>query len=45
MTCWPSSDSFGRTLGQNGYDPACDLNGDNTVDVVDLLTLVENFGQ
>jgi hypothetical protein len=37
--------SFGRTLGQNGYDPTCDLDGDNTVDVVDLLTLVEVWGQ
>jgi hypothetical protein len=37
-------DSFGRGLGERGYDPKCDFNADNIVDVVDLLTFVENWG-
>ena len=37
--------SFGLSQGNPGYDPACDFNNDNTVDNLDLLILVENFGK
>ena len=30
--------------GQPGFDPACDFNGDGSVDVIDLLTLADNWG-
>ena len=33
-----------RWLGEPGYDANADFNGDNTVDVVDLLMLVDYFG-
>lgn len=38
-------DTFGKMVGDDGYDPNCDLNGDGAVDVVDLLMFVENFGK
>jgi hypothetical protein len=38
-------DAFGSLNGDPNYDPTCDFNNDNAVDVVDLLTLVENFGR
>jgi len=38
-------DSFGWSLGDPAYDPRCDFNRDDSVDVVDLLMLVENFGK
>ena len=38
-------DSFGLVLGDPGYDPNCDFNGDGAVDVVDLLMFVDNFGK
>jgi hypothetical protein len=37
-------DAFGGVTGDANYDPACDFNQDGYVDVIDLLTLVENFG-
>jgi hypothetical protein len=37
-------DSFGSAAGDANYDPRCDFNHDDAVDVVDLLTVVENFG-
>jgi phosphodiesterase/alkaline phosphatase D-like protein len=37
--------SWGKTLGEAGFNPACDFNGDNGVDVVDLLMLAENWGR
>jgi hypothetical protein len=37
-------DAFGSVLGDANYDPACDFNSDDSVDVVDLLMLVDNFG-
>jgi hypothetical protein len=37
-------DSFGKSVGDTGFLPACDLNRDGTVDVADLLMLVPNFG-
>jgi hypothetical protein len=36
--------SWGRTVGQLGYNAAADLNGDNAVDVVDLLILADAWG-
>jgi hypothetical protein len=37
--------SWGKSLGQAGFDPACDFSGDNCVDAVDLLMLAENWGR
>jgi hypothetical protein len=36
--------TFGRSLGDPGYDPRADLNGDDVVTVVDLNLLAHNFG-
>jgi parallel beta-helix repeat protein len=36
--------SFGKSVGDQGYDATCDFNHDGAVDVVDLLDLVYNFG-
>ena len=38
------ADSWGKNLGQRGYDPKCDLNSDGSVDVVDLLWLAGSWG-
>ena len=38
-------DSWGKFIGEDGYDPHCDFNHDGSVDVVDLLTLSENWGR
>jgi hypothetical protein len=37
--------SFGLSLGDSGHDPECEFNNDNTVDNLDLLILVDNFGK
>jgi hypothetical protein len=37
--------SFGKSLGDPGYDDRADFNGDNTVNVVDFNLLKANFGQ
>ena len=37
-------DAFGTSFGEPAYNPACDFNADNAVDVVDLLILVDSFG-
>ena len=39
------ADSWGKHLGDAGYDPRCDLSADNTVDVADLLILAGNWGR
>jgi hypothetical protein len=39
------SQSWGKAVGDPGYDPACDLNGDGHVDIVDLLILADNWGK
>ena len=36
---------LGPSAGEPGFDPLCDLNADDSVDVVDLLLLVENWGR
>jgi hypothetical protein len=38
-------DAFGSVTGDANYNPASDFNSDGSVDVVDLLILVENFGK
>ena len=38
-------DAFGSLLGDPAYDPALDFNLDGSIDVVDLLILVDWFGQ
>ena len=35
---------FGSRLGQERYDPRCDLNGDGEIDLDDFLIFVDNFG-
>ena len=37
--------SWNLCSGSSGYDQRCDLNGDDTVNVVDLLTLGDNYGK
>jgi RHS repeat-associated protein len=36
--------SFGKSLGDTGYDQRADFNGDNTVDIVDFSLMRGNFG-
>ena len=36
--------TWGKVVGDPGYDARADLNGDNAVDVVDLLTLADSWG-
>jgi RHS repeat-associated protein len=36
--------SFGKSLGDTGYDGRADFNGDNTVDIVDFSLMRGNFG-
>jgi hypothetical protein len=36
--------SFGKHLADPGYDPRCDFNADDCVDISDLLTLAGNWG-
>lgn len=38
------SDSWGKSVGEPGYDPAANINGDGRVDVSDLLLLAANYG-
>ena len=38
-------DSWALSAGDPGFDPLCDLNADDSADVVDLLLLVENWGR
>jgi len=37
--------TFGKSLGQSGYDPRGDFNRDTTVSVTDFTLLKSNFGQ
>ncbi len=37
--------SFGRTVGQPGYDNRADFNGDQTVNALDFNLMRNNFGQ
>ncbi len=39
------ANAFGRTAGEEGYNPAADLNQDDQVNAIDLLTIVRNFGR
>jgi hypothetical protein len=36
--------TFGKSVGEPGYDPVADLSGDGTVDVLDLLIFIETWG-
>jgi hypothetical protein len=38
------ADSWGTSIGADGYDVLADFNTDGQVDVSDLLTLARNFG-
>jgi hypothetical protein len=38
-------DGFGKSQGDDGFDPRCDFNSDGAVDIFDLLDLVHNFGK
>jgi hypothetical protein len=38
-------ETFGLSFGAPLFNPDCDFNGDASVDVEDLLYLVETFGQ
>jgi len=38
------ADHFGTEEGGPGWDPRCDLNGDGIVDVMDLTTAANNYG-
>ncbi len=38
-------DTFGKSAGDIGYNPACDFTGDAAVDVIDLLYMIDNFGR
>ncbi len=37
------ADSWSKSTGDIGYDPACDFNSDGTVDTRDLLILAEHW--
>ena len=37
--------SWGRSTGQAGFDPACDLNGDGVVNAADQALLTANYGR
>jgi RHS repeat-associated protein len=36
--------SFGKSMGDTGYDQRADFNGDNTVDITDFSLMRSNFG-
>ena len=36
---------WAKSAGEPGFDPLCDLDSDDSVDVVDLLMLAENWGR
>ena len=38
------ADSWGRSLGETGYDWRCDLDNDGSVNTVDLLMLADDWG-
>ena len=38
------ADSWPKCTGDAGFQPACDLNQDGCIDVVDLLILADNWG-
>ena len=38
------ADKFGSRLGQERYDPRCDLNGDGEIGFSDFLIFVADFG-
>jgi hypothetical protein len=37
--------AFGSRPGDENWNPNCDLNGDNVIDIFDLLKLAGNFGR
>ncbi len=37
-------DTFGKMLGDPGFNAEADFNCDGSIDVIDLLTFVANFG-
>jgi hypothetical protein len=37
-------ETFGKALGDAGFNPEADFNCDGSIDVVDLLVFVGNFG-
>jgi hypothetical protein len=37
--------AYGSTPGSPNWNPACDLNGDGTVDIFDAITLANNYGK
>ena len=39
------SNSFGKSVGQTGYDARCNFNADNSVNVLDFQILSNNFGK
>ena len=39
------ADAWGENLGETGYNAACDVNHDGSVDVIDLLMLARNWGK
>jgi hypothetical protein len=41
---WWSGGIF-AVAGDEGYNPACDLSGDGTVDLADLLIMIEDRGK
>lgn len=38
------SNTFGKTIGQTGYDGRCDFNGSNSVDILDFQILSNHYG-
>jgi len=39
------SNSFGKSFGQTGYNPAADINSDGTVNILDAILLSNHFNQ
>jgi hypothetical protein len=37
--------TFGKVIGQAGYNPAADLNNDGVINIVDLVLVAGSFGQ
>jgi hypothetical protein len=39
------SNSFGRSIGQAGFNPSADFDDNGVVNILDAITLANNFGQ
>jgi hypothetical protein len=39
------SNSFGKSLGQDGFNPSADINSDNYVNILDAIILANHFNQ